>query len=73
MDPIIAIAIAGVFTLFGYAWGRPSAAEHRDLITHSVTVTIQSLENDGYLLSEIRNGEVHYVKWDKSKHAADNT
>lgn len=73
MDPTIAIAIAGVFTLFGYVWGRPSAAERRALITHSVTVTMQSLENDGYLLSEIRNGEQQYVKWSKSKHASDDT
>jgi hypothetical protein len=65
ITPITVIFIALGFTGFGYAWGRPSAAERSEMVRRAVELTIDSLEKDGYVKTETRNGEVELIKWPK--------
>ena len=62
MDLTTFLVISGIFTAFGYVWGR-SNLNKREEIIRIVTSTMDSLENQGYLKSKIINGEPHYIKW----------
>jgi hypothetical protein len=62
MDFISFGIASGVFTLFGYIWGR-FAAPPRTIVELIVGSTMDKLEKDGYLKSQTIDGETHYIKW----------
>jgi hypothetical protein len=66
MNFMIFGGIAGVFTAFGYIWGR-GAEPNRQQIERIVSKTMDSLEFQGYLRSEILDGELCYIKWPKNR------
>ena len=62
MDLMIFGGIASVFTAFGYIWGR-GGDPSRKQVERIVSKTMDSLEHQGYLRSEMLNGELCYIKW----------
>lgn len=69
MDTIAFGVTVVVFTVFGYIWGR-SGSPSRKAVETIVASTMDKLEKDGYLKSQIIDGEEHYVKWPR-KNAKD--
>lgn len=64
MDLITFVVICCVFTALGFVWCKTSPLDIKR-ISRIVGSTMDSLEKDGYLKSEIIDGEKHYVKWPK--------
>ena len=65
MDPIASVVVACVFTGFGYVW-RMFTKERQLSVADNVTVvdtTVTKLEKDGFLRTEIVNGQIHYIRW----------
>jgi len=67
MDPYVIVAICIGFTAFGYIWGRSGNIDRRSEVIRIVTATMDNLEKERYLRSEIVDGEVCYIKWPENR------
>lgn len=64
MDPTVFVVIAGIFTIFGYIWGKMNGNIPKWRVETIVFRTMTYLEEQGYLKSKMIDGELHYLKWD---------
>ncbi len=67
MDPYVIVAICLGFTAFGYIWGQGDNIDRRSEVIRIVTATMDNLEKERYLRSEIVDGEVCYIKWPENR------
>lgn len=65
MDLFTFLVISGIFTVFGYVWGKSTTS--RSEVIRIVSTTMEKLEEEGYLRSETVQGHVCYVKWPDQK------